>query len=151
MHSEDGVFSVTPWRGSKQEPKPLDRGRYDRDGIPRCENCGGRTKFVSFAKRPKPRVFFECARKPFAECEGRQSLLCEEDPRFILPLWRDTELYQALRKVGIECERAHAWPQRRQRRQQLLHPPQAQGPRLAAGRREPSNVADWLKLCWRNG
>lgn len=153
MHSDDGVFSVMPFRGGRHEPLPLDRERYDRHGIPRCENCGGRTKFVSFTKRPKARIFFECATKSHAECHGRQSLLCSEDPRFILPLWRDSELYQALRTVGIEHERVHRMARQRSATggNNFYTRPKRKGRDWQQLVANATLVADWLKLCWRNG
>jgi hypothetical protein len=152
-HSNDGVFSVMPYRGSGVEPKPADRERFDRHGIPRCENCGARGRFISFQQNPKPRVFFECARKPFPECGGRQSMLCSEDPRFILPLWRDTELYQGLKQAGIEYERVH----RMSRQRNATSGNNFSNRHKRKGRdwhqlvAEAANCADWVKLCWRNG
>lgn len=153
MHSDDGVFSVMPFRGNRHEPVPLDRERYDRHGIPRCENCGGHTRFVSFTKRPKARVFFECVRKPDAECAGRQSMLCSEDPRFILPLWRDSELYQALRAVGIEYERVHRMARQRSATggNNFYSRPKRKGRDWQQLVANAALVADWLKLAWRNG
>lgn len=153
LHTSDGVFSVMPWRGSRTEPRPLDRDRYDRHGIPRCENCGARCRFVSFQRTPKPRLFFECADKPFAACSGRQSVMCSEDWRMLLPLWRDDPLYRALRASGMEFERVHRTHRQRHAcgGNTFATRPKRKGRDWQQLLANASVVATWLKLCWRNG
>ncbi|MGH2846113.1 MAG: hypothetical protein ACRDL0_08895 [Thermoleophilaceae bacterium] len=153
MHSDDGVFSIIPFRGGQQEPVPVDRERWDRYGRPRCENCGGVTRFKSFTKGPPARVFFECSRKPFPECDGRQQLRCSEDPRFILPLWRGTALYEALEDSGMEYERTHRLTRQRHASggNNFATRPKRKGRDWQQLIANASIVSDWLKLAWRNG
>ncbi|MGH2762394.1 MAG: hypothetical protein ACRDLD_07415 [Thermoleophilaceae bacterium] len=111
------------------------------------------TRFKSFTNGPPARVFFECSRKPFPECDGRQQLRCSEDPRFILPLWRGTALYEALEDSGMEYERTHRLTRQRHASggNNFATRPKRKGRDWQQLIANASIVSDWLKLAWRNG
>lgn len=177
--AEHGITGVGPFRrhkltkeqerlGLTETDRPRDHDRYDRDGIPRCKYCGGETKFIKFRRTPKPRVWFSCAR-PGPECRHvktdkktgaeravarEQSLLLDQaDPRYVLPLWRNTAAYQALRELGIAYERAHALSAARSRvgTSDHLTRPKRIGVECQQLRANASAVSDWLKVLYRQG
>lgn len=90
---------MSPWRRGRYGSRAdYDTERYDRHGIPRCKHCGGEGRFVSFDLNPKtaPPV---CVRVWLRRGEGkRMSINCDEKWRFLIPLWRNTEAYIALRR-----------------------------------------------------
>lgn len=157
-----GVGSVMPWRAHASYPdrSSEDRDTHDRHGVVRCKHCGGPTDFVSFArtagaKRGKdkrgPRLYVLCRAPITPACEKRQSIGCQVSWRMLLPLWRDTPTYLALRHSHDRYERVHhhwrvRWrsgidehglrPKRRGRPNQQL-------------RANAALLVEWLMICWR--
>lgn len=177
--TERGVTGIGPYRRQKlteeeiaagitEHDKPYDHEQYDRDGVPRCKHCGGPTHFVRFARHPKPRVWFKCAR-PGSACRRtvtdkktgktrldvrEQSLLLgQTDPRYVIPLWRNTAAYQALKELGISMERAHHIARTRNRvaAKDNLTRPKRIGRDWQQLRANASIITDWLQLLFRQG
>ena len=111
QNTELGIASVIAWRASGVEPKRKDYPRYDRHGIPRCKHCHGPTRFVRFCDQPKPRLWYRCELGTFADCrkESPQSMLCQENWRLLVPIWRTSETYMALRTAGLHYEGPHQY------------------------------------------
>lgn len=177
--TERGITGIGPYRrhkltnadkaaGITENDTPHDHDEYDRDGIPRCKHCGSETQFVRFARKPKPRVWFTCAR-PTGKCACRKKnkktgkselvpieqslMLGDTDPRYVLPLWRNTAAYQALQEVGITMERAHHLARVRSRvgTKGTLNRPKRIGRDTQQLRANASVIADWLRFLFRQG
>lgn len=155
QNTRRGVATVIPWRPSLSEPKRIDRQAFDRHGIPRCKHCGGPTRFVRFNHKPKPRLWFRCELETEAECRrvAPQSMLCDRGFKHLLPLWRTSETYHALRRSGLQHEGKHQYwrsrygvagdstdtrPKRRGRAWQQL-------------RSNAALVLEWLRILMRQG
>jgi hypothetical protein len=161
---EHGITPVTPQRRYKGEPEEArDFPEFDRDGIPRCKFCGGETEFVRFANNPKPRLWFKCKR-PRPECLGpkpkegparakEQTIVCSKDPRYLIPLWRNTSAYQALTELGLSNERNHHLARARYANGGKNHPlrPKRRGRDWQQLRAQIAVCNDWLKMLWRQG
>jgi hypothetical protein len=116
-----GIATIVPWRahGTVRQRSDEDRDLHDRHGIPRCKHCGAPTAFASFAKTAGtygtgssrktrgPRLYVRCAAPITAGCEKTQSVACEREYRMLLPLWRTTPAYLALRHSHHRYERVH--------------------------------------------
>lgn len=156
-----GITLIAPLRREKgdDDAGPQDREAFDRDGIPRCKFCGGETVLVRFARKPKPRLWFECARPINGVCTDDsgtarvQTLLCSTDSRYLQPLWRTTPAYQALLRTSFSFERAHH--QQRQRNanggNHYANTPKRTGRAWQQLRANASIMLDWLKLLDRMG
>jgi hypothetical protein len=108
-----GVGSVFPWRqfrGDRPREKE-DTDTHDRHGIVRCKYCGAPTRMLSFAKSAGagrgPRLYVQCSVPVTPDCKKRQSIACATSWRMLLPLWRDTPVYLALRYSHDRYERVH--------------------------------------------
>ncbi|MGZ4267635.1 MAG: hypothetical protein ACXVFK_04795 [Solirubrobacteraceae bacterium] len=156
------ITLVAPLRAEAgDDGAPRDRDEFDRDGNPRCKHCGGPTEFVRFAGGEKPRVWFRCARpypldedgKPTDRCAKDQSISASKDWRYLIPLWRNTDAYQALNNLSFAFERAH---HAARRRNNVAGKDEATRPRrvgrLCQQLRANAGVTlDWLKIGDRMG
>ena len=152
-----GVASVMPWRATNQR---IDRARedcdtHDRHGVVRCKHCGAPTRFVSFARsaggRRGPRLYVQCLTPVTAACESRQSIGCNVSWRMLLPLWRDTPTYLALRHSHDRYERVHHHWRVRWRSGADDHAlrPKRRGRDNQQLRANAALLAEWLMICWR--
>jgi hypothetical protein len=107
-NTREGIASVFPYRKFGQiDRADLDTERYDRYGVPRCQHCGGESMFVRFNAEPSPRMWFECSDQTTPECAREQTISCSHNWRLLLPLWRTSEAYWALKESHGEYERVH--------------------------------------------
>lgn len=102
-----GIGTVTPYRKTVNESKPFDHDRFDRHGIPNCKHCSAPARFVRFAHKPTPRLWFECTMPTTKGCGQSQTIQCKEEWRYLLPLWRTSEAYHALRRTHEHYESRH--------------------------------------------
>jgi hypothetical protein len=157
-----GVASVMPWRGSGTvtDRAQEDRELHDRHGILRCKHCGAPTKLVSFAKsagakRGKelrgPRLYAKCLLPITAGCAARQSVGCDRAWRMLLPLWRDSPVYLALRHSHDRYERVHHHWRVRWRSGADDHSlrPKRRGRDNQQLRANAALLIEWLMICWR--
>jgi hypothetical protein len=116
------VASVMPFRKRSAVDRPHDEETHDRHGVPRCQYCGGATRFIRDAVKPYPRIWFRCESGAVgaprtAECVKEQSVACSKDWRMLTRLWQTDERYQELRATHSMYERTHSqWPQALARR-----------------------------------
>lgn len=154
LNTSHGVASVFPYRKGGQESYRTDKLEYDRDGIPRCKGCFGPTKFVRFAAaNPKPRLWFRCQAPDTPECHKEQSIYCEHDWRYLLPLWRTTEAYAALRASHDKYERVHIhWRQRyKVAGDNFGNRPKRRGRACQQLRADAALCIEWLRILHREG
>lgn len=150
INTKMGIASVFPWRkhGRFQKRDDVGTDEYDQHGIPRCSECGAPGIYQSFAAGKAPRLWFTCA-----EGCGRKSISCSKGWRFLVPLWRTTEAYQALRKSHSNYEKTH-W---RWRDQWLVAPDNPSGRIRRRGRKchalraNAAMLIEWLLVCYREG
>lgn len=156
---EHGITPVMPLRSYRgEDEKPPDRELFDRDGVPRCKHCGGDTVFVRFAKSPKPRLWFKCA-KPSTRCVDKngqpkqQTIYCSVDPRYLIPLWRTTPAWQALSHLGLSHERTHHLGRVRHKSAGKNYDsrPKRIGRDWQQLRANAAVTVTWLKIAWRMG
>lgn len=108
-----GIGTVAPYRKTINETQAFDHDRFDRHGIPACKHCSAPGRFVRFAHNPMPRLWFECTLPTSKGCKQTQTIQCKEEWRYLLPLWRTTEAYHALRNSHENYEaRHHQWRDR---------------------------------------
>jgi len=156
-HTRDGVASVIPWRKTTHESVRIDRDRYDRHGIPRCQHCGSECSFHRFnpatGPNQEPRLWFRCTRPGAAACQQEQSILCKENWRSLLPLWRTTEAYQVLRVSHDNYENAHhRWRERYAvAGDSRADRPKRRGLGVQQLRASAALVIEWLTVCHRQG
>jgi hypothetical protein len=153
-NTERGAATVAPYRrGRTANRADYDCDRYDRHGIPRCKHCGGEGKFVSFLVKPKPRLVYTCSLECTAAKGKRMSINCEEKWRFLLPLWRNSEAYLALRNVGEAYEGAHRYWRHRYKvgGVDFYTSPKRIGKDWQQLRASAALLAEWLKICFRQG
>src|SRR5690606_24987700 len=128
--------------------------------------CGGESEFVRFASKPKPRIWFRCKR-PRPEClkpltsddrnqvplPKEQTILCSTDPRYLIPLWRNTAAYQTLDKHGLPLERAHSLARMRNASGGKNHAsrPKRIGRDWQQLRAHGSVLVNWMKILWIQG
>lgn len=160
-----GVGSVMPWRAtaSRTDRADEDCDTHDRHGVVRCKHCGGPTRFASFSrtagsmrtngKKRGPRLYVYCVAPLTPECERRQSIGCETSWRMLLPLWRDTPLYLALRHSHDRYERVHHHWRVRWRSGADEHAlrPKRRGIHNQQLRANAALLIEWLMICWREG
>lgn len=101
-----GISTVMPWRGSGNARR-ADRDTHTRHGIPFCKHCGRPGRFVSFSTQNGGRLTYACQDPTCPSGGKRQTILCKTDYRLLLPLWRDTEAYMAVKEVNRHLERVH--------------------------------------------
>lgn len=150
QNTQMGIASVFPWRrhASTESRDEVATAEYDQHGIPRCPDCGVPGVFQSFSAAETPRIWFTCP-----EGCGRKTISCSKGWRFLLPLWRTSESYQALRKSHTNYEKTH-W---RWRDQWLVAPDnptgriRRRGLKCHALRANAAMLLEWLLVCHREG
>lgn len=157
-----GVASVMPWRAHRDrlDRASEDRNDHDRHGIVRCKHCGAPTRMVSFAKtagakrgkdKRGPRLYVKCLLPVTPGCNTRQSIGCETSWRMLLPLWRDSPTYLALRNSHDRYERVHHHWRVRWRSGADDHSlrPKRRGIDNQQLRANAALLIEWLMICWR--
>jgi hypothetical protein len=155
-NTEHGVASVIPYRKVPHEEGRPSTLAFDEDGIPRCKGCRGETKLVRFNEsNPEPRIWFRCLapEQGNAACAKEQSIYCKEGWRQLLPLWRNTEAYWALRDSHDEYERVHIhWRQRYTvAGDNFSNRPKRRGRACQQLRANAALIIEWLRILWREG
>jgi len=151
-----GVASVFPYRrknGSSPEQAEATE-EWDEHGIPFCKHCRSGCDFVSFAVVDgRARLWFECAMPQTDACERVQTISCSKDYARLLPLWRTSEAYGAMRESHGEYERIHHL----ERVRYLVAPDQLaiRTKRIGIGvqqlRSSAAMFLEWLRICMRQG
>jgi hypothetical protein len=157
-----GVGSVMPWRAGKNRlTRDLeDCDTHDRHGVVRCKHCGAPTRFVSFTRtagekrdgsKRGPRLYAQCLTPVTPGCEARQSIGCDQSWRMLLPLWRDSPTYLALRHSHDRYERVHHHWRVRWRSGSDDHSlrPKRRGRDNQQLRANAALMIEWLMICWR--
>ncbi len=152
-----GVGSVMPWRaaGNRQEREMEDCDTHDRHGIVRCKHCGAPTRHISFTRtaggKRGPRLYVQCLTPTTPDCERRQSIGCNVSWRMLLPLWRDSPVYLALRHSHDRYERVHHHWRVRWRSGADDHAlrPKRRGLDNQQLRANAALLIEWLMICWR--
>lgn len=152
-----GVASVFPWRASNVRPEREmeDCDTHDRHGVVRCKHCGSPTRFISFTRTAGgnrgPRLHVQCLQPITAGCETRQSIGCNVSWRMLVPLWRDTPTYLALRHSHHRYERVHHHWRVRWRSGADDHAlrPKRRGRDNQQLRANAALLIEWLMVCWR--
>ena len=159
FNSDRGVASVFPFRRRNNEQEGRSGNQiFDEHGIPRCRHCNGETRQIRFAvDRGRGRLWFKCRlpRKP--GCRSTQTIFCDRDARYLLPLWRTEAAYAAMRVSRQSFESKH----RALRIQYLVAPdclairPKRIGRGWQQVRASAAMVIDWLRILqtsgWRTG
>lgn len=92
--------------GQLHTPKATER--WDEQGIPICQHCGGGSDFVKFhIDRDMPRIWYRCTLPQTAACLRDQSITCAQDFTRLRPLWETHEAYAILTEAHSEYERIH--------------------------------------------
>jgi hypothetical protein len=150
----NAIALVAPFRQGKWPHRSrYDTDEYDRHGIPRCKHCGGEGRFVSFTVSPTPRLLFACA-VGCTDAKGkRMSINCDKKWRLLVPLWRNTEAYMALRDSHQEYEAVHRYWRQRYRvgGNDFYGRPKRIGAQWQQLRASAALLSEWLKICWREG
>ena len=156
FNSNLGVGSVFPYRrqnGSDSERRQP-TAKYDEHGLPKCRHCGGESEFVRFAvTNEKGRTWFRCRLPQSPKCQGEQTILCDEAPRHIIPVWRIEEAYAAMRVSHQSYEHKH----RDLRIQYLVAPdclalrPKRPGMGWQQLRASAAMLIEWLRVLQRAG
>lgn len=158
-NTEQGILTVSPFRGgSSADRAAYETDKYDMHGIPKCKHCKSEGVFVSFTTAPKPRILFTCS----INCPSsrnangkpqRMSIYCEEKWRFLLPAFRTSELYMALRMSLGTYERVHGYWRRRYHvgGTDVDNRPNRFGRATRQLRANAALVIEWLLICWREG
>jgi hypothetical protein len=154
-NTSEGIATVAPFRGGRYGNRAdYDSELYDRHGIPRCKHCGAEGQFVSFLRSPKPRLLYACS-LGCSEAKGkRMSINCDEKWRLLLPLWRTTEAYMALRRSSRSYnEGIHSYWRSRYGvgGTNSKTRPKRIGVAWQQLRASAALLAEWLKICWREG
>jgi hypothetical protein len=152
-----GIAPVFPWRGGYNQ-KRKDHPTHDRDGVKRCDHCGGEMKQTRFAiekgkNTETPYLWFKCIAPRLPECEGEQRIRCETDWRALVPLSRLNPTYHELLKSHYEYEGVHDYWRDRYR---VAADNLANRPKVVSlnWHRLRANVAcfiDWLRIAAVNG
>jgi hypothetical protein len=152
-----GIAPVFPWRGGNNQ-KRKDHPTHDRDGVKRCDHCGGEMKQTRFAiekgkKKNTPWLWFKCVAPATPACAGEQRIRCETDWRSLVPLSRLDPTYHELLKTHYEYEGVHDYWRDRYR---VAADSLANRPKVVSmnWHRLRANVAcyiDWLRIAAVNG
>jgi hypothetical protein len=158
-NTEQGILTVAPFRAGNKKTRPeYATDQYDEHGIPLCKHCGVEGTFVSFTLTPKPRILYRCS----INCPGsqdangnpkRQSIYCETKWRLLLPTFRTTELYMALRsRIGTK-ERVHGYWRRRYHvaGDSVDNRVKRNGAGARQLRANAALLIEWLVITWRQG
>lgn len=154
-NTELGIASVIAWRPTLNEPQRVDGPEIDRHGIPRCTYCKGPTRFIRFCESPKPRLWYRCELGTFADCRkpSPQSRLCETNWKLLLPMWRTSEAYLALRNAGKHHEAPHQYWRSRYgvAGDSTDTRPKRRGIGWQQLRSNAALVVEWLRILYRMG
>ena len=157
-HTRDGIASVIPWRKHYSEPTRKDHlPKYDRHGIPHCKHCGLEAIFHRFqhdsGPNKEPRLWFRCSKPGAPECERVQSILCKENWRLMIPLWRTSIAYQVLRARHDHYEYGHhRWRERYGvAGDSRADRPKRRGLGVQQLRASAALSIEWLTICYRQG
>ena len=106
-----GVGSVFPYRRvSRHSPKQAEAtSEWDEHGVPTCRYCDSGGDFHRFAtdEHRAPRLWFTCSMPQTDGCDRVQTISCAKDYKRLLPLWRTTDAYAAMRETHFDYERIH--------------------------------------------
>jgi hypothetical protein len=148
-----GIASVMPYRKDSRGAERTDGEDFDRHGIPRCRKCGAASEFVRFSANPSPRIWFRCADQTLPECLREQTIACSHDWKSLLPIWRTSETYLALRNSHSKYERVHAHWRSRYRVSAATH--EMRPKRIGLGwqqlRASTALLVEWLRIVSREG
>lgn len=106
-----GIASCFPYRRTNGAAplKPAAGPRWDSHGVPTCRGCGGQTEFVRFsADGTRARLWYRCTLPIGNACSGDKSISCAHDWTRLLPVWRTTEAYAAMREAHYPLEHVHS-------------------------------------------
>jgi hypothetical protein len=147
------IASVMPFREASRRPGRPDQEGFDRHGIPRCKKCGAASEFIRFSANPSPRIWFRCQDQTLPECSGEQTIACSHDWRSLLPIWRTSEVYLALRNSHSNYERVHAHWRSRYRVSAATHEmrPKRVGVGFQQLRASAALLVEWLRVLSREG
>lgn len=152
-NTKRGIASVMPFRESSQRTGRTDEDAFDRHGVPRCKKCGAVSEFVRFSERPSPRIWFRCVDQTLPECSREQTIACSHAWRSLLPLWRTSEAYLALRNSHSNYERVHSHWRLRYRVSAATH--EMRPKRIGLGyqqlRASAALLIEWLRVLAREG
>jgi hypothetical protein len=152
-----GIASVMPYRrrGGKNSPlTPKATARWDEQGVPFCQHCGGGSDFVKFhIDRDMPRIWYRCALPQTAACRRDQSINCAHDFSRLRPLWETHEAYAILSEAHSEYERVHDLNRDRYRigPDCLALRPKRTGAGWQQLRASAAVVIEWLRVNFRQG
>ncbi len=150
-----GIAPVFPWRndGSRK-----DHPTHDRDGVKRCEHCGGEMKQTRFAiekgkTKDTPWLWFQCIAPATPACAGEQRIRCETDWRALIPLSRLSPTYHELLKTHYEYEGVHDYWRDRYRvaADTLAIRPKIVSLKWHRLRAYVATFIDWLRIAAVNG
>jgi hypothetical protein len=154
-NTQEGIATVAPFRGGRYGNRAdYDCDRYDRHGIPRCKHCGAEGRFVSFVPKPNPRLLFTCSMNCPDAKGKRMSINCDEKWRLLVPLWRTTEAYMGLRRSSRAYKEGihRYWRQRYGvAGKDFDTRPKRIGVAWQQLRASVALLAEWVKICWRQG
>jgi hypothetical protein len=154
FNTRRGIASVINWRASNWTgSKRHDKLGWDRHGVPRCKHCGGDSRFVRFAERPSPRIWFGCAVAATPACQKTQSIACSKDWRLLVPLWRTDQRYYELRTSHKRYERVQRhWRDRYHvGGEHVATRPKRIGAGWQQLRANGALLAEWLRISYREG
>lgn len=152
-----GIAPVFPWRGGNNY-KRKDHPTHDRDGVKRCDHCGGEMKQTRFAiekgkTKDTPWLWFRCVAPATPACEGEQRIRCETDWRSLIPLSRLDPTYHELLKTHYEYEGVHDYWRDRYRvaADSLANRPKVVSLKWHRLRAYVASFIDWLRIAAVNG
>ena len=153
LNTRKGIATVVPFRKSTNRVRREDYDDYDRHGVPRCKFCGGPSRYLRFAAKPYPRIWFRCELGVTNGCGADQSIACSRDWRTLLPLWRTEEAYFALRSSHANYERTHRVWRDRYRVGGATHEmrPKRMGLGWQQLRANAALLVEWIRVLDREG
>jgi hypothetical protein len=153
LNTREGIASVMPFRKNVAGSRRVDEDSFDRHGVPRCKKCGAVTEFVRFAAEPSPRIWFRCVDLSTPDCRRHQSIACSRNWKQLLPLWRTSEAYFALKTSHSNYERVHSHWRTRYRVGATTHEmrPKRIGLSCQQLRASAALVVEWLRVLVRQG
>ena len=156
-----GVATIAPWRQPRAGiyRDDLECEEFDRDGVPRCQHCGGPTTqdeagLGMYFARGEPRLRFRCLLGIAPGCAGTGSIACSRDWRMLLPVARTSKLYWDLRCAHDNKEGVFStWRQRYRLAGNAFseRPKRRQSIPCMQLRAAAAILVDWFRLCLRNG
>ncbi len=153
MHTKRGVGSCVALRDHPNQPADRDTELLDRNGVPRCQGCGGETRVVNVDCTEYPVVFYECMVPVTDGCFGRKRMRCSVDWRRLGPLMETDPVYHELRESHSEYERVHGHMRRRYRigGDNVDMRPFRLGRGCQQLRAHAAVLIEWLRIDYRQG